>query len=202
MKSDFNLEQQNQSTESKIIASLERISHAFRVLLWQESSKHSLTPIQIQVLIFLLTHDKDQRRISTLADEFNMAKATISNTIKTLEQKKLIKKDLSPEDKRSYTIKLSKKGEKLAQKTSLYTKKMHPPIQELAEIDKENMLEYLLDVIHHLNQSGIISVQRICTTCTYYEHTYNGQKHYCRLLNKNLQVSELRIDCPEHKPKE
>ncbi|MBL0262297.1 MAG: MarR family transcriptional regulator, partial [Leptospiraceae bacterium] len=36
-----------------------------------------------------------KRKVSYLADEFNMTKATISDTIKTLEQKQLIKKNSS-----------------------------------------------------------------------------------------------------------
>lgn len=54
-KSAFALTYQNQSTESKIVASLERISQAFRVLVWNESKGHSLSPIQIQVLFFCCT---------------------------------------------------------------------------------------------------------------------------------------------------
>ena len=66
-KSAFDLEHQNSSIESKIIASLERVSQAFRVLLWNESKEHSLSPIQVQVLIFLL-HHSDQKRNSQRSD--------------------------------------------------------------------------------------------------------------------------------------
>ena len=38
-KSAFDLEHQNLSIESKIVASLERVSQAFRVLLWNESKE-------------------------------------------------------------------------------------------------------------------------------------------------------------------
>lgn len=93
--SDFDLNHQNRNTESKIIASLERISQAFRVLLWQQSKEHSLSPIQVQVLIFLLHHSNEKRKVSYLADEFNMTKATISDTVKTLEQKDLFPKNLN-----------------------------------------------------------------------------------------------------------
>src|SRR5690554_2520049 len=92
MKSDFDLVHQNQSTESKIVASLERIAQAFRVLLWQESKEFSLSPIQVQLLIFLLHHSEEKRKVSYLANEFNMTKATISDTVKTLENKGLISK--------------------------------------------------------------------------------------------------------------
>src|SRR5688572_14883967 len=89
-KSDFDLISQNRSTESKIVASLERIAQAFRVLLWQESKEYALTPIQIQILIFLRFHSEEKCKVSYLAGEFNLSKPTISDTVKTLEQKQLI----------------------------------------------------------------------------------------------------------------
>ena len=71
---------QNQDTGSKIIAALERISQAFRVLLWNESKAFSLSPIQVQVLNFLLQHSGEKRKISYLAGEFNLTKPTISDS--------------------------------------------------------------------------------------------------------------------------
>lgn len=197
-KSDFNLTHQNKSTESKIVASLERIAQAFRVLLWQESKEHSLTPIQVQVLIFLQYHSDEKCKVSYLAEEFNMTKATISDTIKTLELKKLISKKFEPHDTRSYVIQLTGKGKIIAEKTSLFSKEISKPIDKLQQDDKENLLLSLLDIIRHLNKSGVITIQRMCLTCDYYQSSAKGQKHFCTLLNQQLQVTDLRIDCPEH----
>lgn len=61
-KSPFDLSHQNLTVDSKIVAALERISQAFRVLLWNESKELSLSPIQIQVLIFLLYHSDEKER--------------------------------------------------------------------------------------------------------------------------------------------
>ena len=113
-KSVFDLAHQNSSLESKIVASLERVSQAFRVLLWNESKEHSLSPIQVQLLIFLLHHSDQKRKVSYLAEEFNMTKATISDTVKTLEQKLFIKKEFEAHDARSYIIHLTEKGKELA----------------------------------------------------------------------------------------
>lgn len=195
--SDFDLTYQNQSTESKIVTSLERISQAFRVLLWQESKEHSLTPIQVQVLIFLNFHSREKCKVSYLADEFNMTKATISETVKTLEQKKLITKEFEPLDTRSYIILLTDTGKEIADKTSLFSKTIFTPINNLHQADKENLLLSLLDIIHHLNKTGVITIQRMCMTCNYYQSSDNNQ-HSCKLLNQTLHVSDLRIDCPEH----
>lgn len=197
-KSDFDLNYQNQSTESKIVASLERIAEAFRVLLWQESKAFSLSPIQVQVLIFLRHHSEEKSKVSYLASEFNMTKATISDTVKTLEQKDLITKEYENHDSRSYIIHLTKKGKEIAEKTSFFTKEIRTPIDKLHQDDKENLLLSLLNIIRHLNQSEVITIQRMCMTCRFYQSSPKGQKHFCTLLNQELHVNDLRIDCPEH----
>jgi DNA-binding MarR family transcriptional regulator len=200
-KSDFDLQHQNQSTESRIVAALEKISQAFRVLLWQESRDFALSPIQVQVLIFLLYHSEEKRKVSYLAGEFNMTKATISDTIKALDQKGLIRKAYEPNDTRSYIMHLTERGRDIAAKTSLFTREIHTPIDQLHADDKENLLLSLLNIIRHLNKAGVITIQRMCMTCAYYQPSENGQKHFCKLLNQNLLVTDLRIDCPEHKMK-
>lgn len=197
-KSVFDLTHQNSSIESKIVASLERVSQAFRVLLWNESKEFSLSPIQVQVLIFLLHHSDEKRKVSYLADEFNVTKATISDTIKTLDLKQLIFKEYEQHDTRSYIIHLTKKGKETAEQTSLFAKQIQVPIDKLHLTDKENLLLSLLDTIHHLNKSGIITIQRMCMSCHFYKANKDGQIHFCKLLNQNLHVTDLRIDCPEH----
>lgn len=197
-KSDFDLTHQQQSTESKIVASLERISQAFRVLLWQESKTYALSPIQVQVLIFLLYHSSEKRKVSYLADEFNMTKATISDTVKVLEQKDLITKEHEPHDTRSYIIHLTEKGKTVAENTSLFTRELREPINKLHPDDKDTLLLSLLDIIRHLNKSGVITIQRMCMSCAYHQVSDEGQTHFCKLLNQKLHVKDLRIDCPEH----
>ena len=201
-KSDFDLNFQNRNIDGRIVAVLERISQAFRVLLWQESKDFSLSPIQIQVLIFLLHHSIDKCKVSYLADEFNMTKATISETVKILEQKKLIQKVYEEIDNRSYSIQLTKSGQTIATETALFSKEFHKPIAKLDEEEKENMLLSLLNIITHLNKTGVITIQRMCLTCTHHELTENGENHFCKLLNRKLLTNELRIDCPEHVLKE
>lgn len=196
--SDFDLIFQNQSTDSKIVAALERIAQAFRVLLWQESKAHSLTPIQIQTLIFLLYHSEEKRKVSYLAREFNLTKATISETIKTLAQKELITKAYEAHDTRSYVIHLTKKGKDIASGTSFFTQEIRTPVDQLSLPDKENLLLSLMEIIRHLHQAGVITIQRMCMTCSFYQPAGKGNKAFCQLLNQELQTTDLRMDCPEH----
>ncbi len=194
--SSFNLNVQNQKIESRIVVALERISEAFRALLWNESKESSLSPIQIQILIFIYFHSEEKCKVGYLADEFNMTKATISDSVKVLLAKELVTKETDPIDTRSYSLSLTAKGKKIAKKASFFASSIEKPIESLTEEQKVVMLNGLLKLIYDLNKSGIITIQRMCFTCSNYQ-LENGI-HYCKLLKSPLAENELRVDCPEH----
>jgi DNA-binding MarR family transcriptional regulator len=197
-QSDFDPTYQEMSIDSRIIAALERVSQAFRVLLWTESEIYALSPIQIQVMIFLLYHPPSLRKVSYLAAEFGMTKATISNTIKILEQKGLVKRETEAFDGRSSIIHLSPKGRETAMRTAAFSKGLRDPVHNLHPDDKESLLFSLMDIIRHLNEAGVITIQRMCFTCLHYRPGYKGHAHFCGLLNRKIENNELRLDCPEY----
>ena len=194
--SSFHLTEQNQKIESRIVVALERISEAFRVLLWNESKENSLSPIQIQILIFIQFHAQEKCKVGYLADEFNMTKATISDSVRVLLTKELVNKETDPIDTRSYTLSLTEEGKEIAKKASFFASSIEQPIEQLTEEQKTTMLNGLLKLIYDLNKSGIITIQRMCFTCSYY-NSENGI-HYCNLLKTKLAESKIRVDCPEH----
>jgi len=197
--SAFNPEHHITNVDYKIVAALEKISEVFRVLLWTEAKEHKLSPIQMQLLIFIKYHNSDkQRRIASMAREFNLTKATISDSIKVLEQKGLIKRSDDAFDSRSFNFSLTDQGMKLTGMIENFTLPLDGAIATLSPQQKDQFLVSLLDLIYRMNQNGIISTQRMCYNCYY----YNGdrqQAHYCNLMQKPLVIDELRIECPEHK---
>ncbi len=194
--SSFDITRQHYSVESKIVASLERISEAFRVLLWNESKENALSPIQIQILIFLLFHSEEQSKVSYLAREFNMTKATISDSVKLLLQKGLIQKIDDRTDTRSYVIGLTPEGRNIATKSAGFAFSIEKPLHSLSDQQKETILVGLLKLIQELHRAGIITMQRMCFTCSHYR-AHEGT-HFCTLLQSSLATHELRVDCPEH----
>jgi DNA-binding MarR family transcriptional regulator len=196
--SPFNPLLQSDNMESKIVVALERISEAFRVLLWQEGKDLGISPIQIQILIFLLFHGDAKRKVSYLAQEFNMSKPTVSDAVKVLERKGFIRKEIQPGDTRSYMMHLTEEGKKVAEKMSLFANPMEKILQGWEETEKSRMLGSLLDLIYQLTQVRLISVPRMCFTCRFYGKDEKGSQHFCHLLSLPLPEPDLRIDCPEH----
>lgn len=191
----FNLESQNADLDNKIVAGLERLSQVFRILLWEKAKEHNLSPIQIQLLIFLQHHAADLSTISYLAQEFNFTKPTISDAIKVLEQKGFIKKFTSSTDTRSYTIQLTTSGKELVRATENYPNPLISLIARTSETDKIVLWRNIYTLIFQLNKLEVISVQRTCFNCKYYSN--RSKKHFCNLLNQKLDTQEIRIDCGE-----
>jgi DNA-binding MarR family transcriptional regulator len=198
-KSIFNPNGQENNISSKIIVGLERISEVFKILLWEKAKLVGLSPIQIQILIFITYHKQELCNVSHLAKEFNVTKPTISDAVKVLDKKGMITKDFSATDSRSYAIQLSQLGEKMVAETENFADPLKNQLKGIQTTDLENLFKTLSKLIYQLNSNGILNVQRICYGCKFYEKTDN--KDFCNLLNKELLNPEIRLDCPEYETK-
>ena len=194
----FNLNIQNQSTDNKIVAGLERLSHVFKTLLWEKAKDYNLSPIQIQILIFVQYHPAAINTVSYLAGEFNVTKPTVSDAVKVLGQKGLISKTFSSDDSRSYSIALTDAGKTIVEMTGNFPDPLLEFISIMGEEDKELFWKNIVSLITLLNKTGVISVQRMCTGCIHYRYVNNVA--WCSLLKQELEVKDLRIDCPEFSP--
>jgi DNA-binding MarR family transcriptional regulator len=196
----FDLRVQNAKVEDRIVASLEKVSEAFRVLLWEESKRTGLSPIQVQLLVFLLYQPAARATVTNLAKEFNMTKATVSDAVKVLECKQLVRRTHNDADNRSYQLSLTAEGKTVAESSSVFANAIKRPVQALSAREQSVLLHSLLEVIHLLQKTGVIHVQRMCRTCRFL--TPGKVRHYCALMRQPLQASDLRLDCPEHMPAE
>ncbi len=195
-KSIFNVDHQNEDLPSKIAAGLERLSEAFRTLLWEHAKVMGLSPIQIQLLIFVAYHPEDLCTVSQLAQEFNLTKPTISDAVKVLLKKGLIEKYPSPTDKRAYSIGLTEAGKQSVATTETFARPIRDIASQWPEQRQQDFFSQLSQMIHGLHQHGILAVQRSCHSCRFYRQK-DGQA-YCGLLEAALPPEKIRIDCPEY----
>ncbi|MEE9361174.1 MAG: MarR family winged helix-turn-helix transcriptional regulator [Cellulophaga sp.] len=194
-KSIFDIDFQQKSITSKIVVGLERISEVFKVLLWEHAKTIGLSPIQIQILIFIAYHKKELCNVSHLAKEFNITKPTISDAIRVLDKKGFILKDHSSADSRSYSILLSESGKTIVAETENFANPIQTQLQNFSQPDLANVFDTLSKLIYQLNKNGVLTVQRTCFGCKFYEKQEN--KAYCNFLEKELFNADIRLDCPE-----
>lgn len=198
LMSVFNLNIQNENTDNKIVAGLERLSHIFRALLWEKAKDLGLSPIQIQILLFSNYHPPSLGTVSYIAKEFSVSKPTISDAVKSLERKGLVTKVFIAGDSRSYAISPTEKGRQVIHTTEDFTSPFNAVIATVSDSDKEVLWKHITGLITALHAAGAINVQRTCTACTHY--SYNDGTAFCKLLRKELTTRDIRIDCAEFYP--
>jgi DNA-binding MarR family transcriptional regulator len=187
--------------DRKIAAALERIGQGVKVMLWHEATSHRLSPLQVGVLTHLLHPPEGSGRVGQLARELDVSQPTMSDTVAALEKKKLITKGPAAADSRSSAIALTARGRAVAIRLAGWNQTLRRALEHLPDDGKVPVMRFLFDLIASLQQTGFITVARMCITCRYFrpdgDPTQPG-RHFCALLKVPLAESALRIDCPEH----
>ncbi len=198
MASVFNVEAQHQDVDSKLVAGLERLAQALRVLLWEEAKTHGLSPIQVQFLVYLNNHPKRDCKVSHLATAFDLTKATVSDAVTALESKSYLRREPSSHDKRASVLELTTTGKRLAKSLEPWADTIKKQLeQQLTEKERLELMTSVMNLIAALQKTGVITLTRMCRTCQFFQAGLD-EKHFCTLLNQPLELKDLRIDCPEH----
>ncbi|MAO10841.1 MAG: MarR family transcriptional regulator [Flavobacteriaceae bacterium] len=195
----FNPKDQLGDVSNKIVAGLERISEVFKVLLWEKAKANGLSPLQIQLLIFVAYHKIELCNVSHFAKEFNVTKPTVSDAIRALLKKELIEKDFSSTDSRSYSVFLTSKGKEMVSTTANFADPIKNQLAKIPVEEQKALFNSISNLIYKLNHTGILTVQRMCYGCKFYEPKETTD--YCKLLEKDLHTTDIRLDCPEFEEK-
>jgi len=192
---------QQEDVDSKIVAALERLAQAFRVLLWRVGQAYGLSPIQVQFLCYLLYQPPAYRRVSHLAQAFRLTKATVSDAVAALTSKGLVRRRPDASDRRSARLDLTPAGRRLAHRLAAWADGVRDSLDFAGSDDKVAVLNFLMRLILELQRAGVITVARMCLTCRFFQpdaHPGTPTPHHCALLDRPLSPAMLRVDCPEH----
>lgn len=194
---------QHGDVDAKIVVALERLSRVFRLLLQDAAQERGLSPLQANILVHLLHHEAELRRVGRLAGEFGVTAATISDAVASLEEKGLLGREPWPEDGRVATLGLTTTGERTAEELSGWAEEVKEHLDGFGPEEKGVVMRSLMDLIASLQGAGVIGLSRMCVTCRFFRplaHPGSDSPHHCALLDTPLAGSDLRVDCPEHEP--
>jgi len=74
-------------------------------------------------------------------------------------------------------------------------------VDVLGREEQEALLLALVRVIRQLQEIDAIPVQRMCSTCRYFDpfiHADADRPHHCHYVNASFGQRDIRIDCREH----
>jgi DNA-binding MarR family transcriptional regulator len=180
---------------------MEWISRVFRKLLWDLAKELHITPIQIQLLVFISSHKEEFNTVTHLARAFQLTAATVSDTISTLEEKNLLRRQTDLDDRRIHYLKLTSKGKQISRRLSNWERPMLAQLKLFSNDSRERVLIFLMQFIEALKRDDILPEAKTCFSCNYFRMTRskNIENSYdCILRNVSLKKNELRLDCPNY----
>ncbi|MGE3618832.1 MAG: MarR family winged helix-turn-helix transcriptional regulator [Acidimicrobiia bacterium] len=182
----------------KVAAALDRLAHARRAERQAVATRHGLTPLQADLLAVLRGGPPPEPLVGALAAEVGVTQPTVTDSLRALEGKGLVRRRPDPRDGRRATVELTVAGTHLAAELADTPDAVVEAVRGLDRAQQEAALEALLALIARLVDVGAITVARTCATCRF--HRFERGVHRCTLLDVELPPAELRVDCPEHQP--
>ncbi len=185
-----------ESIDHKILNYIDRISRAMRKVSQHAGFKEGLNPLQIQILQFLCHGKNRYATVGFIAAEMEITEATVSDSLKTLANRGLVKKVTDKSDKRVRHIRATTAGLRVGNALVTST---HIALDSMPVKDKEKLAIQLQAVTYALFTSGQLSQARICFTCRHHQPSdLKNNVSYCNLLQKPLYPADLQYDCAEH----
>jgi DNA-binding MarR family transcriptional regulator len=190
--------------DRKIAVGFERITQLLKTLIWNESKRSGLSPIQIQFLVALAYDRATQWTVGEIASRFQLTPATVSDALTALESKELVVRTRSEEDKRTVFVALTPEGKRTARSVGKWLNVVQEQIAELGSDEKAVLLQSLIRLIAAFQREGMIATKGMCVFCTYFRpnvHKSATAPHHCAYIDKAFGDAELRVDCPDYEEK-
>ena len=188
------------SLQDRVTTGLAKIAMAIKSRAWREGGRQWLPPLQAQTLRLLHRRGAEETTVSVIAKELAVTMPTVSEMLRVLIAKGMVKKIRSKDDHRVYRVEMTPKGRREAGRLSEWPY-LRAATAELSEAEQVALLRATIKVIRGLQEQGEISTARMCVTCQYFRpNLYEdpARPHHCEYVNAPFGDPQLRIDCPEH----
>jgi len=190
---------ENNDIDLGIFNSLRKVSQIIRIILWDIYKETSLSPIQIQFINYINGKKNQLATVSEIAAEFDLKKATVTESINNLVKKEIITKIRSDKDKRVLFLKLTEKSVSIM--TSL-NKRKSMFLTNINNIDPELKKKshiFLTQLLRQFYLDNVLQKAVICPTCTNYTDLDGFEDMYlCKKTNTQRSKSEVEWDCEGH----
>jgi len=190
-----------ESLPDRLVTGLSKIGLAMKSRTWRRKGRQGIGPLQIQVLTFLRSRPTQSATVSTIARELSVKLPTASEVIRTLEQKRLVRRRRREIDNRVVTVHLTALGAKAGHVENRWPEILASATQNLSLPEQVALLSSLVKLIRALQLLGEIPVARMRVSCEHFHpHAYaeSDQPHHCDFYNLAFGDQAFRLDCPEY----
>ncbi len=179
---------------------IERISCFFRSEIRLAGIEYDLHPIQLNALYFLNRCNRYSDTHQGVSEYFGLTKGTVSQTLKTLENKGLITKEQDKQDGRVFHLKVTEEGEKLIE-SFLPTQTGKRALKTLDDETQTQLVESLRQLLQSMQKSNEMKLFGICRTCRFNQNRGKAGI-FCELTQESLSRTDIGLICREYECQE
>ena len=180
----------NQTLE--IAALIERLGRLFAT----DAHTEGLLPVHWEAMRYLNKANQFSRTHAALTAYLGLTKGTVSQTLKALEGKGLVRKEADQQDRRSKRLRLTPRGRNLLKRDP--AGEWIDQLNHLPAANRKDLARGLSALVSaRLSAQGRAPFGQ-CQTCMYFlaEHA-EGNPHYCDLLKTELTPDGAALICVE-----
>lgn len=193
----------NTPSRKQALAGIERLAALLRTRSWGNDDGPALHPAHRAALLALAAHPQGLRG-NVLAECLGVSAASLSDTLRTLEQRGWLRRDVDPDDGRAHRNRLTRSGGALARRLQSPDSGLAPLLRALPERELGQLQRVLQLLMREAQQQGLASGLRTCLGCEFFHpfaHDDPRRPHHCGYVDAAFGDVELRIDCAEHSPR-
>ena len=175
---------------------IERLGNLLRTDSRRSGMEHGLQPVQLEALHYLSLCNRYSDTPMATTEYLGQTKGTVSQTLKVLEEKSLLKKVADESDKRVIHLKVSKAGDKLLQKC-IPSRQFVDACEQLSEQSQSQIIACLRELLQTTQRTNGMKTFGVCHTCRY-NHKKNNNHYFCNLTHEPLSTNDVQLICREH----
>jgi DNA-binding MarR family transcriptional regulator len=184
---------------------IERLAVVLKADQWAAAGAAGLNPLQIQILSLLAGRGKAGMRVSRIAAHLGISQPTATDSILSLERKKLVERLGDPADSRATVARTTNGGRSTLRAAAVAASASSQALGTLNAQEQAELLFLIVKLIRSLQISGALPEQRMCVSCRYFRpnaHKNSNAPHHCDFVNAAFGAKDLRIDCGDHESAE
>jgi DNA-binding MarR family transcriptional regulator len=186
--------------DNRLREGLARIGMALRIDDWTRARNIGLNPTQ-KAILEALEGRENGLSVKEIAFDLGVSQPSATDSITALERKGYVMKQPAPGDRRAVTVCITDAGRQSFLAGDAVEGAADRAIRVLSEAEQEDLLISLIKMIRHMQEAGVIPIQRMCASCRYFRpfvHADNDRPHQCDFVNASFGQRDLRIECREH----
>jgi DNA-binding MarR family transcriptional regulator len=174
---------------------LERLCNLLRVEARAHGASYSLLPIQLEVLHYLSQCNRYSDTPQSVTEFLGQTKGTVSQSLKVLEDRGLVRKLPDVNDRRLVHLKVTPAGRRVISK-AVPARIVQKALELLPRHDSERLGQQLGGLLRAAQRANRGKSFAACHTCRFNERVDDGFR--CGLTGEALSQAEVQLICREH----